>query len=99
MLEPVHQYRVAGVDHYVYHGGPDSGLPKHSHMYSHVTVCHAGSCIIRKQGKEMIINKFTSPVNLAAGEWHEIEVLEPDSVFENIFEVASESSTFQLSIS
>lgn len=89
-LEPKFQYRVANVDHMIYHGDPGTGLPKHIHMYSHVTVCYAGSCLIRKQGKQMEINKSTPPINLKAGEWHEIEVLEPGTVFENVFEVTSE---------
>jgi quercetin dioxygenase-like cupin family protein len=89
-LEPKFQYRVANIDHMIYHGDPGTGLPRHTHMYSHVTVCHQGSCCIRKQGRELVINNSHPPINLVAGEWHEIEVLEPGTVFENVFEVTSE---------
>lgn len=89
-LEPTFTYRVANVDHLIYHGDAGSGLPKHIHMYSHVTVCHSGSCAIRKQGRELVLDKQHPPINLQAGEWHEIEVLESNTVFENIFEVISE---------
>jgi len=31
------------------------------------------------------MDKFTQPVNLKAAEWHEIEALEDNTVFINIF--------------
>lgn len=61
------------------------GLPKHEHDYSHLTMCHSGSCVIRKEGIEKIINKYTQPINLKANEWHEIEALEDGTVFVNVF--------------
>jgi quercetin dioxygenase-like cupin family protein len=69
----------------VYHANKGDGLPKHSHMYSHLTICHAGSCVVRKEGKELVMNKDTQPVNLVAAEWHEIEALEDGTVFVNVF--------------
>ena len=48
-------------------------------------MCHAGSCIIRKEGRELVMTKDTQPVNLVAGEWHEIEALEDGTVFVNVF--------------
>lgn len=69
----------------VYHGNKGDGVPKHEHPYSHLTMCHAGSCAVRKEGKELIMTKNTQPVNLVAYEWHEIEALEDGTVFVNVF--------------
>jgi len=69
----------------VYHANKSEGLPKHEHLYSHLTMCHAGSCIVRKQGRELVMTKDTQPVNLLANEWHEIEALEDGTVFVNVF--------------
>jgi len=52
---------------------------------AHLTVCHSGSCIIRKEGIEKIVDKNTQPINLKAAEWHEIEALEDGTVFVNVF--------------
>ena len=70
---------------YVYHAEIGEGLPQHTHAYSHLTMCHAGKCIVRKEGRELIMTKDTQPVNLVAGEWHEIEALEDGTVFVNVF--------------
>jgi hypothetical protein len=48
-------------------------------------MCHAGSCIVRKEGRELVMTKDTQPVNLSANEWHEIEAIEDQSVFVNVF--------------
>ena len=69
----------------VYHANKGEGLPRHSHVYSHLTMCHAGSCIVRKEGRELVMTKDTQPVNLRANEWHEIEALEDGTVFVNVF--------------
>lgn len=70
----------------VYHANKGQGLLIHSHAYSHATMCNAGSCVVRKAGKEVVMNKDTQPINLIAGEWHEVEALEDGTVFVNIFE-------------
>ena len=69
----------------VYHANKGEGLPRHEHIYSHLTLCHAGSCIVRKEGRELVMTKDTQPVNLMAAEWHEIEALEDGTVFVNVF--------------
>ena len=69
----------------VFHANTGEGLQRHDHPYSHLTLCHAGKCIIRKEGKELIMTKDTQPVNLVAGEWHEIEALEDETIFVNVF--------------
>jgi quercetin dioxygenase-like cupin family protein len=70
---------------HVYHANKGEGLPRHEHTFKHATMCNAGSCIIRKEGREKIIDKYTQPIDLAENEWHEIEALEDNTVFVNIF--------------
>lgn len=87
-MQPVTPVRIVtydGATLNVYHANKFQGLPKHEHSYSHLTMCHAGSCIVRKQGRELVMTKNTQPVNLVANEWHEIEALEDDTVFVNVF--------------
>ena len=69
----------------VFHADKGEGLPRHSHAYSHLTMCFAGACVIRKEGIEHHMNKHSQPVNLRAAEWHEIEALEDGTVFVNAF--------------
>jgi quercetin dioxygenase-like cupin family protein len=69
----------------VFHTDKGEGIPKHSHAHSHVTMCHAGSIIVRKENRSLTMTKDTQPVNLVAGEWHEIEALEDGTVFVNMF--------------
>lgn len=69
----------------VYHVDKGQGLPSHNHLYSHLTFCHAGSILITKENATKIMNKDSKPVNLKAGEWHEIEALEDNTIFVNVF--------------
>lgn len=69
----------------VYHANKGEGLLKHEHVYSHLTMCHAGSILVTKEGKSITMTKDTRPVNLIAAEWHEIEALEDGTVFVNVF--------------
>lgn len=69
----------------VYHANKGEGLPQHEHLYSHLTMCHSGCCVVRKDGRELVMTKDTRPVNLVANEWHEIEALEDGTVFVNVF--------------
>jgi quercetin dioxygenase-like cupin family protein len=69
----------------VFHANKGEGLPRHSHRYAHLTMCHAGSCVVRKEGRELVMTKDTQAVNLLANDWHEIEALEDGTVFVNVF--------------
>lgn len=69
----------------IYHADKGEGLPRHEHTFPHLTICHAGSIAIRKEGKEVVRTKDSQPVNLVANEWHEIEALEDGTVFVNVF--------------
>jgi len=69
----------------VYHANKGEGLPKHSHEFGHLTLCHAGKLLIRKEGRTLEITKDSNPVILKEIEWHELEALEDGTVFVNIF--------------
>ena len=81
----VHNVTYDGVNVRVFHVNQGEGLVRHEHEYSHLTMCHAGSIIVRKEGRELVMTKDTQPVNLVANEWHEIEALEDGTVFVNVF--------------
>jgi quercetin dioxygenase-like cupin family protein len=80
-----HTFTYASATVNVYHANKGQGLPKHTHVYNHATMCNSGSCAIRVEGKELIINKDTQPINLQGSNWHEIEALEDGTVFVNVF--------------
>jgi quercetin dioxygenase-like cupin family protein len=80
-----HSFTYDGAQLNVYHANKGFGIPSHSHAYSHATICHNGSCVLRLEGKEKIIDKHSGAFNLPGGAWHEIEALEDDTVFVNVF--------------
>jgi len=80
-----HSVTYDGATLNVYHVNKGEGLPRHVHEYAHLTMCHAGSSVIRKEGIEKIITKDTIPINLKEREWHEIVALEDGTVFVNVF--------------
>lgn len=84
-IGPTHSFTYDGAVINVYYADKGQGLPRHEHIYAHATFCTAGSCAIRKENKEVIVRKETQPINLRASEWHEIEALEDNTVFINIF--------------
>jgi quercetin dioxygenase-like cupin family protein len=84
-VAPAHSLTYDGAQLNIYHVNTGEGLPKHDHTFSHASVCHAGSIVVRKKGKEIVMTKNTQPVNLVANEWHEIEALEDGTVFVNVF--------------
>jgi len=84
-IAPAHSFVYDGARLNIYHADKGQGLPKHTHVYAHATFCTSGSCILRKENKEVIFNKDTQPANLVENEWHEIEALENNTVFINVF--------------
>tara|TARA_R110000868_G_scaffold272773_2_gene532023 strand:- start:11281 stop:11562 length:282 start_codon:yes stop_codon:yes gene_type:complete len=84
-VSPRHSLTYDGTILNIFHANKGEGLPQHSHAYAHATCCHAGSIIVRKEGRNLTMTKDTQPVNLTADEWHEIEALEDGTVFVNIF--------------
>lgn len=85
VIPPMHTVTYDGATLNVYHANKGEGLPKHEHVFAHLTMCHAGRCVVRKEGRELVMTKDTQPVNLVANEWHEIEALEDGTVFVNVF--------------
>ena len=85
LVNPQHSVTTDGITLRVYHANSGEGIPSHQHQYSHLTMCHAGSIRVRKEGKELVMTKLTQPVNLVANEWHEIEAIEDGTVFVNVF--------------
>lgn len=84
-VQPKHAMTYAGAAVNVYHANMGEGLSKHEHTFAHATFCTTGRCVIRKEGRELVMTKDTQPVNLVANEWHEIEALEDGTVFVNVF--------------
>jgi quercetin dioxygenase-like cupin family protein len=84
-IYPLHNVTYDGANVQIYHAQKGQGLPRHSHAYAHLTMCHAGSCAIRKEGIQVVIDKDSKPVNLLPDGWHEIEALEDGTVFVNVF--------------
>lgn len=69
----------------IFHADAGDIVPRHKHTSGHALFCAAGSFVIRKDNKELTVNKYTQPINVIANEWHEIEVLEDGTVFCNAF--------------
>ena len=84
-VAPKHSFTYDGATVNIYHVNKGEGLPKHEHVYSHATMCHAGACYVRNERGEHLVTKDTQPINLVANEWHEIEAAEDGTVFVNIF--------------
>ena len=85
IISPTHVVHYDGAVLNVFHANKGEGIPRHEHEHAHLTMCHAGSCVIRKEGIEKVIDKNTQPINLRENEWHEVEALEDGTVFVNVF--------------
>lgn len=84
-VQPKHNISYDGANVRVYHANKGEGLSKHAHAYSHATICMSGSCKLTQEEKSVITNKDSTPINLVAGKYHEIEALEDGTVFINVF--------------
>jgi quercetin dioxygenase-like cupin family protein len=84
-IAPKHTFTYDGATINVYHANKGEGLIKHEHGFSHATICHAGKCKVSLDGRSYIMDKNHKPLNLPANQWHEIEALEDETVFVNIF--------------
>jgi quercetin dioxygenase-like cupin family protein len=81
-----HSFVYDGAQLNVYHANQNEGLQMHKHAYSHAIMCNAGSCLVTlENGKNAVMTKNTQPINLPAGIKHEIQALEDDTVFVNVF--------------
>lgn len=77
-------FSLNGVYMEIYYANKNEGLKKHEHTFPHLTVCIQGSCVIRKEGKQLLVTKDSTPILLKENEWHEIEALEDDTIFMNV---------------
>jgi len=84
-IMPKHSLTYDGATLNIFHANKGEGLSRHQHLYAHATMCFNGSCVVRKECKEVIMTKKNIPFNLVANEWHEIEALEDGTVFANLF--------------
>jgi len=88
-ISAAHSFAYEGVVVNVYHANKGEGLSRHGHTFNHATICHNGSCSLKVWGPvtnlEKIFTKETGGANLLTGEEHEIEALEDNTVFVNIF--------------
>jgi hypothetical protein len=85
-LGVLHTYTLNGCTLNFYFGTTGEGLARHEHIFDHLTYCSSGSAVLRTARQEQIITKDTRPINLPANEWHEIEILEPNTAFVNVFQ-------------
>lgn len=69
-----------------YSGTTGEGLLKHTHDYSHLTYCSSGSILVKMENNELLMTKDTPPRELPANQWHQVEILEPNTAFVNVFE-------------
>ena len=84
-VAPKHSFTYDGAQLNVFHVNKGEGLPSHSHLYAHATMCNAGSCLVSLEGRSYTMTKDSQPLNLPAGEWHEIKALEDGTDFVNVF--------------
>lgn len=84
-IAPKHMITYGGSHMNIYHANKGEGIPMHSHAYSHATICMAGSCKLTQENKSVITTLDSTPINLVAGKFHEIEALEDNTVFVNVF--------------
>jgi quercetin dioxygenase-like cupin family protein len=82
---PIQDFTYDGVSVKVFKANKGEGLPRHEHEYAHAVTCLYGSCAVRKEGVERVLQIGSQPLNLVANEWHEIEALEDGTVFVNVF--------------
>lgn len=61
------------------------GHPKHEHDYDHVTQVHSGRLLVTTPRGEFVMTKNSKPIVFPAKEWHELEALDDNTVFCNIF--------------
>lgn len=85
LINPHHTFTYDGAVINVYHANKGEGLPMHNHTYSHASFCANGSCKYTQENKILVADKNTQPVNLVAYKSHEIEALEDNTVFINVF--------------
>jgi quercetin dioxygenase-like cupin family protein len=82
-IAPTTRYVYSGVNSAIYMADTGQGLLRHEHTFAHTTVCIQGKMVVRKEDKEIELTPLDSPLLLTAHEWHEVEALEPNTIFMN----------------
>lgn len=85
---PQHEMNINNVLFQTFHVNTGEGINSHTHDYSHVTICHAGKIRITKSHVQVEMDKNTPAVMLKGEEWHQIEAIEDNTVFVNVFAIA-----------
>jgi len=80
----VYTFVHKGSTFFYYSGNKGQGLPKHEHPFSHLTFTAAGKTCVRKENLYRELLSGDHPLNLKENEWHEIEILEDNTVFINV---------------
>ena len=83
-LMPLYTFPYKGLTITFYKGNTGEGLRKHQHEDSHLTVISSGKVCIRKENVYKELVDGDQPVNLKENEWHEIEILEDNTMFFNV---------------
>jgi quercetin dioxygenase-like cupin family protein len=83
-LPPLYRFEYNGVTFAYYSGNKGQGLPKHQHNFSHLTFITSGKTCVRKEDIYRELSPGDHPLNLKENEWHEIEILEDNTVFINV---------------
>lgn len=84
-VKPIHDVSINGVYLQIFHANKGEGVAKHEHPHSHATMCHAGKILISKDGIQLSMDKTTPPILLKSDGWHQIEAIEDETVFVNVF--------------
>ena len=87
---PTYTFLYEQVRFSVYHANTGEGLARHEHTFAHLTMCVAGNSAVRKENLYKEINKDSTPVILKENEWHEVEALEDNTIFINVFPAKEE---------
>jgi quercetin dioxygenase-like cupin family protein len=81
---PLYSFPYKGLNITFFKGNVGEGLRKHQHEDSHLTVVASGKVCIRKENVYKELVDGDQPVNLKENEWHEIEILEDNTIFFNV---------------
>ncbi len=84
-IPPKFSFVIDGTRLNIYHPIKGDGLPRHEHIYKHATMCVAGSLRVTKDNVDVVLTKDSNPVILKENEWHELEALEDETIFINVF--------------
>jgi hypothetical protein len=81
---PTYTYEYLNSTVAMYHANKGEGLPRHEHIFAHMSMCCSGRIAVRKENVYVEMDQNHVPVLLKEREWHEIEALEDNTIFINI---------------